>query len=214
LIAAGIDLGTAYARIALLRNGTVELVRFADGTRRFPSVISLSSDTVRTGSAALSRATTHPGQTVRAIKRLLGRSTDDPVVTTLASRLPYTLQTAPPGVRLLRLGDQLYEVEELAASLLADVLELAIQQCGERPASVVLTAPAWYGPAQRAALGDVAQRADAGPVLILSEAACSAMSLLTMRRTIGSLPSLTLVQRGPPHRSWKLDLEECARFPR
>ncbi|MBI5531619.1 MAG: Hsp70 family protein [Deltaproteobacteria bacterium] len=178
MLAVGIDLGTAYARVAMLRNAAAELVQFADGTRRFPAVISLAGDTVRTGNAALSRATTHPGQTVRAIKRLLGRSVDDPVVQVLASRLPYGVEATEDGVKLLRLGEQLYEVEELAASLLADVLDVAIQHCGERPAALVLTAPAWYGPDQRTALYDVARRAEVGPVIVLNEATCTALSLL------------------------------------
>jgi hypothetical protein len=178
LVAIGIDLGTAFARAAVVRDGGRELLQFHDGARNLPAVVAMGRDGVRVGRVALARATTEPTSTVRAIKRLLGRSIDDPVIKALAVRSPFGLEAGPAGEVALKLGGKTVEAVDVAAELLRHIVQVAEQQCGEPPSSGVLTIPYWYGSRQRKALSLAAQRAGLAAMQVLSEATCTALSLL------------------------------------
>jgi molecular chaperone DnaK (HSP70) len=178
LVTLGIDLGTAFSRAAYVRDGQPRLLEFPDGSRSIPSVVALGGGTTRVGRAALSRATTHPGQTVRAVKRMLGRTPDDPLIELFAARLPVRFETGPQGGLVLRLGEERHAVEDVAAALLRQLADVAEQTLGGRPTAVVLATPYWYGPRQRKALADAATRAGLATAQILSEATCTALSLI------------------------------------
>ncbi|MBN1770943.1 MAG: Hsp70 family protein, partial [Deltaproteobacteria bacterium] len=174
----GIDLGTAYSRAAFVRDGEPRLLQFPDGSHSIPSVVSVGGGTVRAGRAALARASTHPHQTVRAIKRMLGRALDDPLIELFARRFPIGFEAGERGGVVLRLGEERHEVEDVAAALLRHLVEVAEQVLGERPSSAVLTTPYWCGPRQRKALSDAATRAGLSTGQVLSEATCTALSLI------------------------------------
>ena len=178
MVALGIDLGTAFSRAAYVQGGEPRLLQFPDGSRNVPSVVSLGGGATRVGRAALSRATTHPTLTVRAVKRMLGRAPDDPLIELFAARFPIGFEPGERGGIVLRLGEERHEVEDVAAALLRQLVDVAEQTCGERPTSAVLTTPYWYGPRQRKALADAATRAGISTTQILSEATCTALSLI------------------------------------
>lgn len=178
MLSLGIDLGTARARAAIVRGATPELVQFPDGSHWMPSAVSIAEGNVRVGRSALGRAATRPEQTVRSIKRLLGRPYDDKVVQRLRELASFGLEAGQRGALLLRLGDELHEPEEIAAALLRSVIDVVEQRTGERPHNAVLTTPYWYGPAQRTALGNAARLAGLAALQILSEATSTALSLL------------------------------------
>ncbi len=178
MVALGLDLGTAFSRAAYVQGGEPRLLQFPDGSRNIPSIVSIGGGTTRVGRAALSRATTHPTLTVRAVKRMLGRAPDDPLIELFAARFPIGFEPGERGGVVLRLGEERHEVEDVAAALIRQLVDVAEQTCGERPTSAVLTTPYWYGSRQRRALADAATRAGISTTQILSEATCTALSLI------------------------------------
>ena len=130
-----IDFGTSFSAAAISDGGAVELVEVEDG-RRFPSGVLLGEDgTLLVGRVASNQARRAPERFERTPKRLVGQ----------------------PAVLL---GGQAVEVADLVAAVLRRVGEAAIQrQGGSRPAALVLTCPAEWGPERRAQLVEAARRA-------------------------------------------------------
>lgn len=178
LLALGLDIGTGFARAAVFRQREAELLQFPDGSHNIPALVSFVKGGPKVGRAALSRAATQPHLTVRGVKRLLGRKLDDPVVQRLASRAAYDLLRRDEGDFALQLGDATVAVEDVAAALIRHVVDIVEQKYEQRPSSAVLTTPYWYGWRQRNALEKAACAAGLESLQVLTEATCTALSLL------------------------------------
>lgn len=177
MYALGIDLGTATLRAATCSGRAPEMVAMPDGSTGMPAVVSAGVTPPRTGRRAASRATTHPSLTARAVKRLLGRAPDDPVLATLGPRLPFGLLGTPEGTRLV-LGQEHWAPEDVVAVLLVELVRVVSEARGAPPSSTVLTVPTWFGPRQRDALAAAAKKAGLGAAQIFSEASATGLSLL------------------------------------
>ena len=77
----GIDLGTTNSCVAVMDGTNPKVIENAEGARTTPSMVAFSKDGERlVGQPAKRQAVTNPSNTLFAIKRLIGRSFDDPVV--------------------------------------------------------------------------------------------------------------------------------------
>lgn len=177
MTALGVDLGTGSVRAAFLRDSEPQLLQFPDGSNSIPAVVSFSKGEWRVGRPALSRAMMQPERTVRGVKWFLGRALNDPVIAYLRERLPFGIEDAADHTLRLRLGDDLHRPEDLAAALLAHLLDIAEQVSGERPDTVVLTSPYWYGPRQRKALAEAAACVGLTALQVISDATATSLSL-------------------------------------
>lgn len=69
----GIDLGTTYSCVGILKKGTVEIIPNDLGNRITPSVVAFTDEGRLIGEAAKNQATFNPSRTVYDVKRLIGR---------------------------------------------------------------------------------------------------------------------------------------------
>jgi hypothetical protein len=177
--ALGIDFGTVFVRAAVMSSATrvPELVVFPDGSRALPAVVSLDGDEARVGRSAVSRAASHPATTVRGIKRLLGRTPDDPLARALLTDSGLSTSTAADGSLLLELGGRSVAPEQVATALLGAVVDAARAASDEPIELAVIAVPHWYGPAQRRALTRAAEQAGLRLAPLSSEATATALSL-------------------------------------
>ena len=77
----GIDLGTTNSCVAVMDGKTPKVIENAEGVRTTPSVVAIVDDSERlVGQPAKRQAVTNPGNTLFAIKRLIGRNYADPMV--------------------------------------------------------------------------------------------------------------------------------------
>ena len=77
----GIDLGTTNSCVAVLEGGEPTVITNPEGGRTTPSVVGFAKDGVRlVGQAAKRPAVTNPENTIFAVKRLIGRNSEDPTV--------------------------------------------------------------------------------------------------------------------------------------
>ena len=99
----GIDLGTTNSCVAVMEGATPKVIENAEGARTTPSIVAFSDDGERlVGQPAKRQAVTNPEKTIFAVKRLIGRRYDDPMV---GSRLirkhplptPFELSVSPLG---------------------------------------------------------------------------------------------------------------------
>jgi molecular chaperone DnaK len=137
----GLDFGTSYSSSGVLLDGKVELVR-DDGETTTPSVVHVPrrGDPV-VGTKAVARLATDPESTVTSIKRLLGRSFDDPAVRRAQQWAAYRLKRSPQGRVLLELAGADYACEQVASWIMARARIQAETRFGARIRRAVVAVP-------------------------------------------------------------------------
>ena len=75
----GIDLGTTNSCVSIMEGSQPKVLENAEGARTTPSMVSFDEEKKRLiGQPAKRQAVTNPTNTLFAVKRLIGRSFDDP----------------------------------------------------------------------------------------------------------------------------------------
>src|SRR5882724_624880 len=88
----GIDLGTTNSCVAILEGKDVRVIENAEGARTTPSMVAFTDSGERlVGQSAKRQAVTNPTNTLYAVKRLIGRRFDDPMVAKEMSLVPFKI---------------------------------------------------------------------------------------------------------------------------
>ena len=115
----GIDLGTTNSCVAIMDNGKPRVLENAEGTNTTPSVVAFTDDGDRlVGLPAKRQAVTNPTNTLFAIKRLIGRRYDDPLVEKDKALVPYTIVKGPNGDAWVEASGKQYSPQEISAFIL------------------------------------------------------------------------------------------------
>ena len=94
----GIDLGTTNSCVAVMEGGKPRVLENAEGMNTTPSIVSFTTDDEKlVGLPAKRQAVTNPLNTFFAIKRLIGRRYDDPLVEKDKHLVPYKIVKGPSG---------------------------------------------------------------------------------------------------------------------
>ena len=179
-LAVGIDLGTTNSLVATVRSGSATVLADADGAKILPSVVhygqgdGASGESVVTlGAAALALATSDPLNTVRSVKRLMGKGADDSAIAEFNNTF------AEPGSdkvpRIVTAGAELTAVE-ISADILTNLRSRAEESLGGELVGAVITVPAYFDDAQRQATKDAAQLAGLHVLRLLNEPTAAAIA--------------------------------------
>src|SRR6266478_3519832 len=96
--AIGIDLGTTNSCVDVMEGSKPKVIENAEGSRTTPSVVAFTdSGEVLVGQPAKRQAVTNPENTIFAIKRLIGRRYNDPIVEKDKGLVPYKIVDGPNG---------------------------------------------------------------------------------------------------------------------
>jgi molecular chaperone DnaK len=96
--AIGIDLGTTNSCVAVMEGGQAKVIENAEGMRTTPSIVAFTSNgEILVGQSAKRQAVTNSENTIFAIKRLIGRRYDDPVVEKDKALVPYRIVRGDNG---------------------------------------------------------------------------------------------------------------------
>ena len=91
----GIDLGTTNSCVAVMEGKTPKVIENAEGMRTTPSIVAFTDDNERlVGQPAKRQAVTNPEKTIFAVKRLVGRRYDDPIIEKDKKLVPYKIVKA------------------------------------------------------------------------------------------------------------------------
>ncbi len=148
----GIDLGTTNSCVAVMEGATPKVIENAEGARTTPSIVAFTDDGERlVGQPAKRQAVTNPEKTIFAVKRLVGRRYDDPMVEKDKKLVPYKIVKAPNGDAWVEVDGKTYSPSQISAFILQKMKEAAEQHLGEKVEKAVITVPAYFNDAQRQA---------------------------------------------------------------
>jgi len=173
----GIDLGTTNSCVAIMDGKAPKVIENAEGVRTTPSVVGISEDGERlVGQPAKRQAVTNPSNTFFAIKRLIGRQFDDPVVAKDKGMVPYEIVKGPNGDAWVRSHGKDYSPQQISAFILQKIKQDAEAHLGETVDRAVITVPAYFNDAQRQATKDAGKIAGLEVLRIINEPTAAALA--------------------------------------
>ena len=176
----GIDLGTTYSCVGVMKNGNVEIIANEQGNRITPSYVAFSDNERLIGDAAKNQATQNPERTIYDVKRLIGRDFDDKTVQKDKSLLSYDIVSkgGKPYIKTAIAGgeEKTFSPEEISAMILGKMKETAEAYLGTSVQSAVVTVPAYFNDAQRQATKDAGTIAGLNIPRVVNEPTAAAMA--------------------------------------
>ncbi len=173
----GIDLGTTNSCVSVMDGGTAKVIENSEGARTTPSVVAFSADGERLiGQPARRQAVTNPDFTFFAIKRLIGRTMDDPTVKKDIDMVPYKIVPSENNAAWVQGRDKKYSPSEISAFILQKMKETAEAHLGEKVDQAVITVPAYFDDAQRQATKDAGKIAGLEVLRIINEPTAAALA--------------------------------------
>ncbi len=173
----GIDLGTTNSCVAVMEGSTAKVIENSEGARTTPSIVAFSSNNERlVGQPAKRQAVTNPENTFYAIKRLIGRNFDDPMVKKDIGLVPYKIMKNDNGDAWVESNGKKYSPSEISAFILTKMKETAENYLGEKVTQAVITVPAYFNDAQRQATKDAGRVAGLEVLRIINEPTAAALA--------------------------------------
>src|SRR5499427_9586158 len=184
----GIDLGTTNSCVAIMDGKQPKVIENAEGARTTPSVVAVLLENKRlVGQPAKRQAVTNPTNTFFAIKRLIGRNFDDPVVAKDKGMVPYEIVKGPNGDAWVRAHGKDYSPQQVSAFILQKMKEAAEQHLGEKVEKAVITVPAYFNDAQRQATKDAGKIAGLEVLRIINEPTAAALAYGLDKKKTGTI---------------------------
>jgi molecular chaperone DnaK len=173
----GIDLGTTNSCVAVMEGKNPKVIENAEGVRTTPSIVAFNDDGERlVGLPAKRQAVTNPENTFFAIKRLIGRRYDDPMVEKDKKLVPYKIVRADNGDAWVESRGTKYSPSQISAFILQKMKETAEAYLGEKVDQAVITVPAYFNDAQRQATKDAGKIAGLEVLRIINEPTAAALA--------------------------------------
>ena len=173
----GIDLGTTNSCVAVMEGSKPKVLENAEGSNTTPSIVAFTDDGERlVGLPAKRQGVTNPMNTLFAIKRLIGRRYDDPMVEKDKKLVPYKIIKGPNGDAWVEAQGKQYSPAQVSAYILQKMKETAEAKLGETITQAVITVPAYFNDAQRQATKDAGRIAGLEVLRIINEPTAAALA--------------------------------------
>ncbi|HKQ95320.1 MAG TPA: molecular chaperone DnaK [Aestuariivirgaceae bacterium] len=184
----GIDLGTTNSCVAVMEGKTPKVIENAEGARTTPSIVAFNTDGEQlVGQPAKRQAVTNPENTFFAIKRLIGRRYDDPMVEKDKKLVPYQIIKADNGDAWVAARGQKYAPSQISAYVLTKMKETAERHLGEKVEQAVITVPAYFNDSQRQATKDAGKIAGLEVLRIINEPTAAALAYGLDKKHAGTI---------------------------
>jgi len=172
----GIDLGTTNSCVAIMDGAQAKVIENSEGARTTPSIVGFTDEERLVGQAAKRQAVTNPENTLSAIKRLIGRRIDDPMVTKDMDMVPYKIVDSGEGDAWVEAMGEKYSPSQVSAFILGKMKETAEDYIGQGVTQAVITVPAYFNDAQRQATKDAGKIAGLEVLRIINEPTAAALA--------------------------------------
>ena len=184
-LAIGIDLGTTYSCVAVLRNGKVDIIPNENGHNLTPSIVSFpeEGEGVLVGEDCLNQLIKNPKKTIYSIKRLIGRNfLDKEVQHDIKSNfwnfdVVEQKQSKRPVIKIENKDGLNYKYpEEISKFVLQKLAQSARDYLGQPVKKAVITVPAYFNDAQREATQFAAEQAGLQVLRIINEPTAASLA--------------------------------------
>ena len=173
----GIDLGTTNSCVAVMEGKSPKVIENAEGMRTTPSMVAFTDDgEIIVGLPAKRQAVTNPENTFFAIKRLIGRRYEDPMVEKDKKLVPYQIVRGDNGDAWVESRGKKYSPSQISAFILQKMKETAEAYLGQKVDQAVITVPAYFNDAQRQATKDAGKIAGLEVLRIINEPTAAALA--------------------------------------
>ena len=184
----GIDLGTTNSCVAVIEGKTPKVIENAEGARTTSSIVAFNDDAeTLVGQPAKRQAVTNPENTFSAIKRLIGRRYDDPMVEKDKKLVPYKIVRADNGDAWVEARGKKYAPSQISAYVLIKMKETAERYLGEPVTQAVITVPAYFNDSQRQATKDAGKIAGLEVLRIINEPTAAALAYGLDKKEAGTI---------------------------
>ena len=184
----GIDLGTTNSCVALMEGKDAKVIENTEGARTTPSMVAFAEDGERlVGQSAKRQAVTNPGNTLSAIKRLIGRRFDDPITEKDKKLVSYEIVKGENGDAWVEVEDKKYSPSQISGFILQKMKETAESYLGETVTEAVITVPAYFNDSQRQATKDAGKIAGLEVLRIINEPTAAALAYGLEKEATGTI---------------------------
>jgi molecular chaperone DnaK len=184
----GIDLGTTNSCVAVMEGKSPKVIPNAEGSNITPSIVAFTDSGERlVGQAAKRQAVTNPTNTIFAVKRLIGRRFEDPMVNKDMGLVPYKIVKADNGDAWVEAQGKKYSPSQISAFTLQKMKETAEAYLGEKVTQAVITVPAYFNDAQRQATKDAGKIAGLEVLRIINEPTAAALAYGLEKKKTGTI---------------------------
>ncbi len=172
----GIDLGTTNSCVAIMDGSQPRIIENSEGARTTPSIVAYTDNERLVGQAAKRQAVTNASNTIFAVKRLIGRRHDDPVIIKDQKNMPYKIVNGGNGDAWVEARGEKFSPAQVSAVILQKMKETAEAYLGETVTQAVITVPAYFNDAQRQATKDAGKIAGLEVLRIINEPTAAALA--------------------------------------
>jgi molecular chaperone DnaK len=184
----GIDLGTTNSCVAIMEGQNAHVIENREGARTTPSMVAFTKEGERlTGQSAKRQAVTNPENTLFALKRLIGRRYDDPMVEKDKALVPYKIVKGDNGDAWVEAAGTKYSPSQVSAFILQKMKETAESYLGETVDEAVITVPAYFNDSQRQATKDAGRIAGLEVLRIINEPTAAALAYGLEKKGSGTI---------------------------
>ena len=186
--AIGIDLGTTNSCVAVMDGSDTRVIENSEGTRTTPSMVAFTDEKERlVGQPAKRQAVTNPTNTLFAIKRLVGRRFNDPIIKKDQDLVPYKIVQAANRDAWIEVQGENYSPSQISAFILQKMKETAEAHLGEDVTEAVITVPAYFNDSQRQATKDAGKIAGLDVLRIINEPTAAALAYGLEKKGSGTI---------------------------
>lgn len=191
-IVLGIDLGTTNSCISIWRNNTCEIIPDETGNKTIPSYVAYTEIKKYVGLTAKKQQDINTQNVFYGVKRLIGRDYSDTAVQDTIEFLSYSIIENERGTVSLQStvrNNKVITPEEICASILLKLKDMATKYLNRQIQDVVITVPAHFTDTQRQATKDASKIAGLNCIRMFHEPTAAALAYGMMDRSVNKIIS-------------------------
>ncbi|MBK9450147.1 MAG: molecular chaperone DnaK [Bacteroidetes bacterium] len=171
----GIDLGTTNSVVSVMEGNEPVVIINSEGKRTTPSVIAFTKEGERiVGEQAKRQALANARNTVRSIKRFMGRRYSEVIADT--KEISYEVVRGNNDMAVVKIDDRNFTPQEISAMVLQKLKKSAEDYLGHEVTEAVITVPAYFNDAQRNATKEAGEIAGLKVQRIINEPTAAALA--------------------------------------